>query len=144
MIDFCERWAEKRKYNRYMARDGAIVALNPHASILGQMIDISLGGLAFRYIETEKQPGQAVELIILVANRRFHLDNIPFRTVTDIRITDNISFSSIKMRRRSVEFGNLSTDQICAIKDFIMKHTVPSRKQQDQIQIYQRQASAIL
>ncbi len=142
MISFCKDWVEKRKYDRYPAREGAIVALKPHDRMLGQMIDISLGGLAFRYIEGEEKSGQPIELIILVANHSFRLDKVPFRTVSDQEITNDISFSSIKMRRRSVEFGNLSIIQKSAVKYFIMNHTALSKKQQDQTQIHPRVASA--
>jgi hypothetical protein len=133
----------KRKYHRYPAKEGVIVAFKPHGKILGQMIDISLGGLAFRYIDSEKQPDDADQLIILVAHHNFRLDNVPFRTVSDQAIANTISFSSIKMRRRNVEFGNLSIIQVSAVNDFIMNYTVMSSKQRDQNQPYQRQASAI-
>jgi c-di-GMP-binding flagellar brake protein YcgR len=136
-------WLEKRKYQRYPAREGAIVAFKPHARLLGQMIDISLGGLAFRYIESEEQPDQSVELIILVAHHSFRLDKVPFNTVCDHEIVDHIAFSSIKMRRRSVEFGNLSETQISAIINFIMNHTVTSSRQPIQVQSYQQQAFTV-
>ena len=143
MTSVYKSWLEKRKYHRYPAREGAIVAFKPHARLLGQMIDISLGGLAFRYIESEEQPDQPIELIILVAHHSFRLDKVPFKTVYDHEIIDHIAFSSIKMRRCNVEFGNLSEIQISAVQDFIMNHTVTSRKQPIRVQSYQQQASTV-
>lgn len=134
---------EKRKYHRYLAREGAIVALKPHARILGQMIDISLGGLAFRYIESNQKPDNPTDLIILVAQDRFRLDKIPFKTVSDQEIANTVSFSSIRMRRRNVEFGNLSIIQESAVKDFIINHTITSRKQRDRLQIHQQPPSTV-
>jgi hypothetical protein len=118
-----------RKYERYSAREGAIVALKPKSNILGQMIDIGMGGLSFQYIESQEPPGYSNELVILVASQRFFLDKVPFKTVSDIEIENNISFSSIQMRRCSVEFMRLSLEQAASIQDFIIKHTAIDKKQ---------------
>ena len=112
-----------RKYERYSAREGAIVALKPQSNILGQMIDIGMGGLSFRYIESHEPPGYSNELVILLAGQSFFLDRVPFKTVSDIEIENNVSFSSIQMRRCSVEFGGLDLEQAASIQQFIMKHT---------------------
>jgi hypothetical protein len=118
-----------RKYERYSAREGAIVALKPQSNILGQMIDIGMGGLSFRYIESQEPPGDSKELVILVASQNFFLDKVPFITVSDIEIENNISFSSIQMRRCSVEFVGLNLEQAASIQNFIMKHTAVSTTQ---------------
>ena len=112
-----------RKYERYSAKEGAIVALKPQANILGQMIDIGMGGLSFRYIENREPPGYTDELVILVASQHFFLDKVSFKIVSDIEIENNISFSSIRMRRCSVEFVRLSLEQAALIQNFILKHT---------------------
>ena len=44
-----------RKYQRFKAQDGAFALLWPYFSKRGQIIDISLGGLAFRYIASEEE-----------------------------------------------------------------------------------------
>ena len=118
-----------RKYERYSAREGAIVALKPQSNILGQMIDIGVGGLSFQYIESHEPPGYSNELVILVASQRFFLDKVPFKTVSDIEIENNISFSSIQMRRCSVEFVRLSLEQAASIQNFIIEHTAITTKQ---------------
>jgi hypothetical protein len=112
-----------RKYERYSAREGAIVALKPQSNILGQMIDIGMGGLSFRYIESHEPPGYSDELVILVTRQHFFLDRVPFKVVSDIEIENNISFSSIQMRRCSVEFVRLNLQQAVSIQNFIMRHT---------------------
>jgi hypothetical protein len=117
-----------RKYERYSAREGAIVAFTPHSSILGQMIDIGMGGLSFRYIECHESPGYSNELVILVASHHYFLDRVPFKTVSDVEIENNISFSSIRMRRCSVEFDRLNLEQARSIQNFIIKHTAISAK----------------
>ena len=118
-----------RKYERYSAREGAIVALKPQSNILGQMIDIGMGGLSFRYIESQEPPGDSNELVILVTSQSFFLDKVPFITVSDIEIENNISFSSIQMRRCSVEFVGLNLEQAASIQNFIIKHTAVNTTQ---------------
>jgi len=44
---------EHRKYTRYHVPEGSFVTLGPSNAILGQILDISMGGLAFRYINSQ-------------------------------------------------------------------------------------------
>ena len=41
---------ERRKHKRFQVPTGAFVALGPHGKILGKVVDISVSGLAFGYI----------------------------------------------------------------------------------------------
>ena len=111
---------EKRQHMRYPALDGAIVALNPKAEILGQIIDIGLGGLSFRYIDTEVESPPSEELLILQNKPRFFLENIPYRTVTDKELPNEFIFSAVSVRRMGVEFGNLTDTQRTQLEDFIL------------------------
>lgn len=133
MTTVWEGIGEKRKYERVAAREGIIVALKPHSNILGQMIDISMGGLSFRYIESSEPTSHSSELVILIANHNFFLDRVSFKTASDILIDNNISFSSLQMRRRGVEFVNLSVHQSTLIQHLITKHTAVTTKRSGQI-----------
>ena len=113
---------EQRRHARFPAMEGVIVALKPHADILGQMIDISLDGLSFQYIDSalaaKHRPSS--ELMILLTKPRFLLDRIPYRTVTDFELANEFSFSSIPIRRRCVEFELMSLDKRSQLEDFIL------------------------
>ena len=111
---------EKRQHLRYPALDGVIVALNPKAEILGQMIDIGLGGLSFRYIDTEVDTPPTKELLILLNKPRFFLENLPYRTVTDRELPNEFIFSAVSVRRMGVEFGKLTSTQRTQLEDFIL------------------------
>jgi hypothetical protein len=111
---------EKRRHLRYPALDGVIVALNPKAEILGQMIDIGLGGLSFRYIDTEVEAPPSNELLILLNKPRFYLQNLPFRTVTDQELPNEFIFSAVSVRRMGVAFGPLTSAQRTQLEDFIL------------------------
>ena len=47
-----KRTIERRRHKRYKAVEGAYAAISPHSHKLGQVIDISMGGLSFKYIDT--------------------------------------------------------------------------------------------
>jgi len=47
-----KRTVERRKSKRYRAVEGVYAAISPRSNKLGQIIDISMGGLAFKYIDT--------------------------------------------------------------------------------------------
>ena len=111
---------EKRRFLRYPALDGVIVALNPKAEILGQMIDIGMGGLSFRYIDPEVEPPPSNELLILLNKPRFYLENLAFRTVTDCELPNEYIFSAVSVRRMGVEFGSLTPAQRTQLEDFIL------------------------
>lgn len=113
---------EQRQHTRFPAIEGVIVALKPHAEILGQMIDISLSGLSFQYIDSALALKQSPssELMILLTKPRFFLDRIPYRTVADFELANEFSFSSIPIRRRCVEFEVMSLDKRSQLEDFIL------------------------
>ena len=111
---------EKRQHLRYPALDGMIVALNPKAEILGQMIDIGLGGLSFRYIDPEVETPPSNELLIVLNKPRFFIENIPYRKVTDQELPNEFIFSAVSVRKMGVKFGDLSPTQRTQIEDLIL------------------------
>jgi hypothetical protein len=119
----------RRRQHRLSAKSGAIVAIRPIPELLGEMIDIGLGGLAFRYIQSDVTPQDTAELVILLPNRKFCLDRIPCRPVSDIPLFSDNSFSSLPMRRCSIAFGHLSVHQQLELERFILEHTQPFASQ---------------
>jgi hypothetical protein len=128
---------EKRNYPRYPMPDGVIVTLKPNAEILGQLLDIGPGGLAFRYVELGTAvPEPDAELVILQPRPRIYLEGIPFRTVSDVAVPNEFSFSALSIRRHSVAFGTLSDSQRKQLERLIrsqppfplfIAHSSPSR-----------------
>ena len=56
-----KRTVERRKNKRYKAVEGAYAAISPNSHKLGQIIDISMGGLAFKYIDTNNGDSNTVD-----------------------------------------------------------------------------------
>ncbi|MBW1860096.1 MAG: hypothetical protein JRI70_08495 [Deltaproteobacteria bacterium] len=83
---------------------------------MGQIIDVSMGGLAFRYVGTE-EPSNG-ELSIFLAERDFYVGQIPFRTVSDFEIAGKTSSTSVTLRRSGVQFGKLTDHQTSQMEHF--------------------------
>ncbi|MEJ2473608.1 MAG: PilZ domain-containing protein [Desulfobacterales bacterium] len=114
----------RRKHKRYPGVEGAIVAVRPQAEILGQMIDVGLGGLSFQYIDSAIDESPSDELTILMSSPRLYLDRIPYRTVADFALPQEFSFSAIPVRRRCVAFDHLTPEKCDGIKQLILYCTL--------------------
>jgi hypothetical protein len=114
--------SEQRKDKRFQVPKDAFAALGPDYIKVGQIINISMGGLAFRYLGSE-QPSNASELDIFLAGRAFYLYKLPFATVWDL-VTGEKPFNSIKMKVCGLKFGELTQSQISELQYFIQDYAV--------------------
>jgi len=115
---------ERRRHKRFQAEGGAYAAVRPQYDKIGQIIDVSRGGLAFRYMVSGSQEDVSSELDIFLIGDSFHLDKVAFQTVSDEEIPERLSSSAQKMRRCAVQFGELTQMQILKLEEFILNHTV--------------------
>ncbi|MBC2693989.1 MAG: PilZ domain-containing protein [Desulfobacteraceae bacterium] len=116
---------EKRKFTRFKVKDISFVLLKSVSyEELGEIVNISKGGLAFQYLVGENQIKESVELDIILAGNGFHMKKIPCKTIADFEIINEIYFSSLKMRRHSIKFGELDNNQISELDYFIRQHTI--------------------
>lgn len=107
--------AEKRMHERFLVRDGVIVALQNGASRIGKVRDISLGGLSFEHIcdGNLNWVGSRKNILLWVEN--FRLPSLPCRVVYDspLPIRPEYSLLTIQLmtRRCGVRFEALTNDQ---------------------------------
>jgi len=113
---------ERRKHKRFQVQDEAIAVLRPIVDKRGPIIDISKGGLAFRYITAQESSGRSSKLDILLPDLSFYLGHLPIRTVRDFEVTSEYALGSTKTRRCSVQFGKLTPKQISQIESFMENH----------------------
>ena len=95
----------------------------PHSTVVGDILDISMNGLSFRYLADKAIPCETTELTIAAAQDKFYLRGIPVKAVSDFEIA-KLPFGSLSPRRRGLEFGPLTTTQISRLQDFIASHAV--------------------
>lgn len=121
-----KNFTELRQKQRFKVKEGALAFFNPNPSILGSIVDISEGGLAFTYMENSSSPpeGTAAKLDILMSDDGFYLDQVPFETVADFEMPTEYSFSTIIMKRLCLKFGKLSAEQKKQLDYFISKYTI--------------------
>ena len=114
--------AEQREYKRFRVPKDAFAALGPDYIKVGQIINISMGGLAFRYLGSEG-PSNASELEIFLAGRAFYLYKLHFETVWD-SLTDKKPCSCINMKVCGLQFGDLTPQQISQLEYFIQEYAL--------------------
>jgi hypothetical protein len=113
---------EHRRYKRFQVPKSAFVGFGPYDAKVGQIIDVSMGGLAFRYVGTE-EPSNG-ELNIFLGERDFYIDRIPFKTISDFEIGNQRSSSSVALRRSGVKFEKLTQQQTSQLEYFIRNLTL--------------------
>ena len=111
--------AERRKHKRFRVQNGSFAALCSQFSILGQIIDISTGGLSFRYVASAERSKESSHLSILLTDGSFRFDNIPFEAVWDTPMPREFSFGAITLRQCGVQFGELTHGQKLDLQYFI-------------------------
>lgn len=121
-----KRTVERRKNKRYKAVEGAYAAVSPNSHKLGQIIDISMGGLAFKYIDTSNDNStetQTPDETIFLSSMGYYVGDLPFKTISDYEVTNAPSFSSMKVRKRHVQFTDLSFKQLFDL-DYYLRNNV--------------------
>jgi hypothetical protein len=112
--------AERREHKRFKVENGAFVGLGPRYDKVGRIIDISMGGLAFRYFGSREANGSCLAVFFTETN--FHLDEVQIKTISDFEIADKLPSSSITASRCSVQFMSLTEKQRFQIEFFIKNY----------------------
>ncbi len=115
---------KQREHARLRVANGIFAALHPQFAVPGQIMNISGGGLAFRYVASQPRSNQACKLGILLPDGSFCLDEVPFKTVWDCPIPYDFSFGAITFGLCGVQFEELSDDQKFCLEHFMRKYTV--------------------
>ncbi len=119
-----EKRDERREHQRFKVKPGGIAVLTPRwprSTVVGDILDISKGGAAMKYVADEAPPRDPCELTMANTNPRFFLHKIPIVAVTDIPMT-TIPFGAMQPRRLGVQFGKLTAEQTADIEGFIDNH----------------------
>jgi hypothetical protein len=116
--------ADRRRKKRYRVKEGAYAALINKDNRLGQIRDISLVGLSFRYIASNDKFNPNGELKIILAGSGLFMDNLPVKPVSDFEVDNDYAFSSLKIRQMHLAFGDLTPQQLSMLDHFILNHTM--------------------
>lgn len=115
-------FADRRKCRRYTVKEGAYTI---NTAKTGLIVDISMDGLSFRYIDRKYWPTPLTpELDIILGDHDFFLSRIPYEIVTDQITTSDIPDSTFIVKRCGIKFGDLSILQQIKLKSFIEYNTI--------------------
>ena len=118
-----EELIERRKHKRFKVKGGAFAVSTPDYKNLGQIKDISKGGLAFQFIENGEQTKGSFEIEIFSTVGDFYLKKLPVRTVLDFEVENTVSSNSMPMRQWSMQFGKLNHLQKLLLDFFLQRYT---------------------
>jgi hypothetical protein len=113
---------ERRQEKRFRVKEGALVILKPADTGTGRIIDISMGGLTFEHLSSQRAPFEATELDILLTGSAFSLYDVPCRSIWNLTIYEKPQASLYKTRY-GVQFGELTPGQMSLLEYFIQNHT---------------------
>jgi hypothetical protein len=104
---------ERRKNHRVEVNGATFVVLRPDYRNLGQVVDVGLGGLAFRYVSSPKAESRIESnmMDIFVVGNDFYLDNVSFETIWDSPTNRVVPWRPTNMRLRGVRFKGLTLPQ---------------------------------
>ena len=91
--------------------DIALAVIKSNPPKMGEIIELSQGGLTFSYIENETELSAFNEMDILFVDENFHLSRLPFIAVDDKNLDTDAPFSALSMRQLSVKFIDLTRKQ---------------------------------
>lgn len=117
-----KKFLKRRHFQRYYVKEGTLVVISPdNASNREQkveLIDISLGGMAFIYNGSPSDIAASGLLKLLTPNHPDRKEGIQFGMVSDIPISGNIQ-ETAQFRRRGVKFKWLGFYDEFALTYFI-------------------------
>jgi hypothetical protein len=118
-----KRTVERRQLKRFQAPKGLFAALRPGYTKMGSVVDMSMSGLAFRYVDREEPP-KGTHMDIFMIGDVFHLGKVSVKTVSDIEVVHGRPYCSFTIRRCGVMFGELTDVQKAQLEQFIQDRAV--------------------
>ena len=95
------------------------VALRPDYVTLGQIVNIGMGGLAFRCIRDKKPSNRPSELDIFFPGGAFYLYKVPFVIIWGFKTANDATSNLSTMWQGGVQFGELKSHQQSQLEHFI-------------------------
>jgi len=113
---------EKRKFTRFLPQDDAYAALRGDFAKVGKIYDISLNGLAFRYLAEKMSHEKFTHVDIFLSNNGFHLSGVSCAVIYDAKETIN-NQHAVSPYRCGLKFERVDDEQQNKLEFFIDNYT---------------------
>lgn len=114
---------EKRKFTRFRTQDDAYAALRGKFTKVGKICDISMNGLAFRYLAEKMSDEKSNQVDIFLSNNGFHLAGVPCTVLYNKK--EAISNSdAVSPYRCGLKFERVNEEQESKLEFFLNNHTI--------------------
>nr|MBF0222585.1 PilZ domain-containing protein [Desulfobulbaceae bacterium] len=110
-----DQLADRRRHERVSLRSGTFAGCSPN---VGEVVDISLGGISFSYVEFggDRSPSSN---FILCGTDGCCVEDLSYAVVSDKVFHNSSALSHIVTKLRRIKFTDLTEDQIRMLQDFI-------------------------
>jgi hypothetical protein len=112
---------DKRRFARFELSKGIYAHLDSDIRAIGEVLNMSRGGLAFKYMAEFSSAAKHSKLNVFALGGKFFLRDVPVKTVSDTEMPIEIDLSSIRMRRMGVEFESMTEDQKTVLRELILE-----------------------
>jgi hypothetical protein len=106
---------DRRKHKRFKVKSGTCMFNEKSAEI----IDISMGGMAFSYVDDGEWTDETFDRGMLFGEKDLRIEEVPLKIISDCAINSGLSITS----RRGVKFGKLTDKQLAQLEYYIWANT---------------------
>jgi len=107
-------FSEKRSNRRYRSKERALITVGKGKENIYNVLDVSYGGMGFRYLGKERRHS-TIDHIDILYNNGFLMRDVEVELVRDVPMTSN----TIPFRQCGLQFKKLSKDQLEMLEWFI-------------------------
>ncbi|MBT8342564.1 MAG: PilZ domain-containing protein [Desulfatitalea sp.] len=118
------------KIHRMSKGEIAMAVIKSKPQRMGEILEISRGGLSFRHIENDADISQFQELDILFTDDDFHLTRLPFYAVVERDVKSDAPFDVLTMKQLAVQFKPLSDRQQRQLDQLLERYTSQKKGKQ--------------
>lgn len=112
---------DRREYHRFpVSGEQFFIVAYETGEKLGTMLDVSRGGLSFRYLPNGEPLSESFEMDIVTRENNVYLSKISYENVSDFEINTKFYFDTKLARRRGLKFKELTSFQQSRIDQLIM------------------------
>ena len=121
-----KKFTHHKGYKRFTVNVTLVAEIRLYPIIKGQIVDISLRGLSFNYLQPSSIRLDGIleyfELAILLGGNTVLMEGVPCKTISDVETPKDFMCMIMQNRRFCVKFSRLSSDQKAQLQSIIKKY----------------------